>query len=78
VPEADATSPAPVVVEVHRLAAADIEFVDALARLQLAARRAGGHVQLRNASRELQDLVEFAGLVEVLPICERLRIERER
>jgi hypothetical protein len=78
VPEADATSPALVVVEVHRLAGAGMEFVDALARLQLAARRGGGHVWLRNASRELRELVEFAGLGEVLPVCERLRLERER
>jgi hypothetical protein len=67
-----------VVVEVYALAAVDMEFVDALARLQLVTRRAGGHVQLRNASRELLDLVEFAGLGDVLPMCERLRLERER
>lgn len=41
--------------------------VDALARLQLAAGRHGCRVRLRNASRELLDLVELMGLGDVLP-----------
>src|SRR5256885_102045 len=40
--------------------------VDALARLQVAARRRGCRVHLRNASRELLELVEFMGLENVL------------
>ena len=39
---------------------------DALARLQLAARRRGCRVRLRNASPALLDLVTFMGLTEVL------------
>jgi anti-anti-sigma regulatory factor len=40
--------------------------VDALARLQLAARRTGCTVCLRGASPELRDLVAFMGLDSVL------------
>jgi ABC-type transporter Mla MlaB component len=46
---------------------ADAVTVDALARLQLAARRRGCQVRLRNASRELLALVAFMGLADVLP-----------
>jgi ABC-type transporter Mla MlaB component len=45
----------------------DAVTVDALARLQLAARRAGCRVRLRGASPELRDLVAFMGLEDVLP-----------
>jgi ABC-type transporter Mla MlaB component len=41
--------------------------VDALVRLQLAARRHGCQVRLRNASKELRELVDFMGLRDVLP-----------
>jgi hypothetical protein len=40
--------------------------LDALARLQLNARRLGLELQLRNASTELRELVAFAGLDQVL------------
>jgi ABC-type transporter Mla MlaB component len=45
----------------------DAVTIDALARLQLAARRAGCRVRLRGASPELRDLVAFMGLEDVLP-----------
>ena len=45
----------------------DAVTVDALARLQLAARGSGCQVRLRNASHELRDLVVFMGLSDVLP-----------
>jgi ABC-type transporter Mla MlaB component len=41
--------------------------VDALARLQLGARRNGCRVRLRNASTALRELVAFMGLCDVLP-----------
>jgi len=44
----------------------DAVTVDALARLQLAARRARCQVRLLNASAELRRLVTFMGLGEVL------------
>ncbi len=45
----------------------DAVTVDALARLQLAARRHGCRVLLRHASTELLQLVAFMGLANVLP-----------
>jgi gamma-glutamyl:cysteine ligase YbdK (ATP-grasp superfamily) len=50
-----------------------IANVDALARLQLAARRCGHELELRDASPELRELVAFAGLANAL----RLEMERE-
>ena len=47
--------------------AADAVTVDALARLQLAARRQGCRIHLRNASHDLLELVAFMGLRDVLP-----------
>jgi anti-anti-sigma regulatory factor len=44
----------------------DAVTVDALARLQLAARRHGCRVRLANASPELRELVAFMGLEKVL------------
>ena len=44
----------------------DAVTVDALARLQLAARRTGCKVRLRGASPELSELVAFMGLEDVL------------
>ncbi len=46
---------------------ADAVTVDALARLQLGARRHRCQVRLRNASKELLELVAFMGLRDVLP-----------
>ena len=46
---------------------ADAVTVDALARLQLAARRQGCRIHLRNASHDLLELVAFMGLRDVLP-----------
>ena len=48
--------------------------VDALCRLQLAARRHGCQIRLRHASRELLELVEFMGLTDVLPDREKEEI----
>ena len=45
----------------------DAVCVDALARLQLAARRRGCCVRLENASDALLELVELMGLTHVLP-----------
>jgi hypothetical protein len=56
-------------------AAADVETLDALARLQLAARRAGLELRLRHASPELTDLIAFAGLDAVLRVEVRRQTE---
>jgi hypothetical protein len=41
--------------------------VDALARLALVAKGLGCHLQLGHASPELRDLLELAGLADVVP-----------
>ena len=45
----------------------DAVTVDALCRLQVAAKRHACRVRLRHASAELLELVAFMGLTEVLP-----------
>ena len=45
----------------------DAVTVDALARLQLGARRNGCQVRLRNASPALRELLAFMGLRNVIP-----------
>jgi hypothetical protein len=66
---------------------ADGVALEALARLQLAARRAGLELQLCNASNDLCCLIRFTGLEEVLRVepgreaeerKERLGVEEER
>ncbi len=57
---------------------ADAAAVDALARLQLAAKRVGLELRLRHASAELCCLIECTGLEEVLRVePERQAEERE-
>jgi ABC-type transporter Mla MlaB component len=63
---ARAGDPVALEVDVHDVVA-DLAAVDALARLALVARRFGREVRLRRASPELGDLIELAGLSEVLP-----------
>ena len=55
----------------------DFATVDALARLQLGAKRLGLRVVLRNPPARLADLIAFAGLAEVLPV-ERQRQPEQR
>jgi anti-anti-sigma regulatory factor len=56
-----------VTVEVGALASPDAIALDALARLQLTARRSGGSIRLRHAREKLRDLLALAGLSEQLP-----------
>ena len=49
--------------------------VEALARLQLAARRKGLDLRLHVVSRELRDLIELAGLTQVLGVEPRRQPE---
>jgi ABC-type transporter Mla MlaB component len=49
---------------------ADVATVDALARLQLAARRGGGQIRLCGATAELCELIWLMGLQDVLPVDE--------
>ena len=49
--------------------------VEALARLQLAARRKGLDLRLHVVSRELRDLIELAGLTQALGLEPRRQAE---
>ena len=57
-----------VICDVAALEGCDVDTVDALARLQLTARRLGSKIWLHRASAELQELLAFAGLAEVVPV----------
>ena len=66
---------------------AELGIVDALARLQLAARRSGYEVAVTEAPSDLLELIELAGLADVLRVEplrqteqreERLGVEEER
>jgi hypothetical protein len=57
--------PSTIVCDVGALAP-DAAAVDALARLQLTARRLGYEIRLRDPSVDLQDLLDFVGLRDVL------------
>jgi hypothetical protein len=52
--------------DVRHVPCADLATVGALARASLNARRLGERVCVVNATEELQELIEFAGLGEVL------------
>jgi ABC-type transporter Mla MlaB component len=64
----------------------DVVAIDALARLQLTARRHGCRVRLRQASPGLHDLLAFTGLADVVSVEpggqaeereDRFRVEEE-
>ncbi len=63
------------VCDVGTLVDPDAVTVDALARLQLTARRLGRLVRLRDACVELQELIALMGLGEVLPCDARSGLE---
>lgn len=64
--------------DVAALTSPDATAVDALARLQLTARRLGLEIRFSGASIELVDLLSFAGLLEVLSLNGRLDVEPRR
>jgi ABC-type transporter Mla MlaB component len=61
-----------VTVEVGALTEPDAAAVDALARLQLTARRSGSSIRLRHTRAKLRDLLVLTGLSEELPRCRDL------
>jgi hypothetical protein len=82
----DAPRPSMLVCEVGTLAP-DAVTIDAMARLQLVARRLGQEVVLRGASSELLALLDLFGLSDVLRVEpggqpeereERVGVEEER
>jgi hypothetical protein len=54
----------------------DVLTVDALARLQLSARRHGRQLRVRHASDELQDLIDLVGLRKELGLEPRRQPEQ--
>lgn len=59
-----------VVCDVSALVEPDLVVVDALARLQLTARRSRCQVRLLYACDRLQDLLTLTGLSEVVPLAD--------
>lgn len=59
-----------VVCDVSALIDPDLVAVDALARLQLNARRSRCQVQVLHACDRLQELLKLTGLTEVVPLTE--------
>lgn len=69
-------SHAPVVeCDVAEVTRPDCAAVDAVARLQLDARRRGREIVLRNASPELQELLELSGLADVIRCADGSGVE---
>jgi ABC-type transporter Mla MlaB component len=66
-------APRPILCDLSALGDADVQVIDLLARLELAARRQGRTLQIRNPSPALLALIAFAGLDSVL----RLEAGRE-
>ncbi|MGH3366032.1 MAG: STAS domain-containing protein [Nocardioidaceae bacterium] len=64
-----------VVCDVAALVDPDATAVDAVARLQLTARRVGCQVRLRNVSCAMRDLLSFSGLGEVVRLVADSRAE---
>ena len=68
---ADLAPGTPVECDVTGLGTPDVTAVDALARLQLTARRLGFRVQLRGASPQLRVMLRRSGLCEAVPLADR-------
>jgi ABC-type transporter Mla MlaB component len=66
------------VCDVGAIVEPDAVTVDALARLQLTARRLGREVRISHASRELQDLLALMGLSEAVPLSGESGVEARR
>lgn len=64
------SAPQVLVCDVGELVGPDVVAVDAIARLQLIARRSGRELRLDNASLELRELLELAGLTDVIPMSD--------
>ena len=75
--ELDHVQPDVVVVDVGALGDPDLGAIDALARACLAARRIGCELRLSDASAELRDLLELAGLAEAVPCVEGSALEAD-
>jgi hypothetical protein len=63
------------VLDCGPLGAPTASTIDQIARLQLAVRRRGGRLELKDAGSELIDLIGFCGLAEVLGVEARRQAE---
>jgi ABC-type transporter Mla MlaB component len=61
----DASDSVRVICDMAEFSHPDAVAIDALGRLQLAVRRRGKSIELRNASAELRDLLGLVGLADV-------------
>jgi ABC-type transporter Mla MlaB component len=64
--------------EVRDLTEPDVRALDALARLQLTARRLGRSIRLRHPRPELRDLLDLTGLYAAVPCGPGLRLWTQR
>jgi ABC-type transporter Mla MlaB component len=64
-----------VVCDVSGLADPDVATVDALARLQLAARRSGCQIRLHRPCARLRGLLVLTGLAEAIPLAPSLPLQ---
>ena len=67
-----------VVCDVRSIVRPDAATVDALARLQLTARRLGRRVKFRDAGEALHELLALMGLSDVVPVFAGLPVDAER
>lgn len=65
-------------LHVHDIEHPDAVAVEAIARMQLTLKRLGRSLRVRGAGPELLDLLDLAGLCDVVPGCDRLGVEPGR
>ena len=66
------------VVDVGALTCPDARTLEALARMQLAAQRAGASICLRHAGTALRDLLAWSGFAELLPLLAESGVDEDR
>lgn len=66
-----------VVCDVSAVSEPDATAIEALARLQLTAGRLGYSLRLLHPCPQLQDVLDLAGLGDVLPVSAELRLETD-
>jgi anti-anti-sigma regulatory factor len=71
-------APRTILCDLSALGDADVQVIDSLCRLELAARRHGRTLRLRNASPALSALIAFAGLDSVLRLEPRREAEERK
>lgn len=67
-----------IVCDVRDIVDPGVAALDALARLQLAARRSGREIRLRHAAVELRELLVLTGLSDAVPVWGELVLEPGR